>query len=62
MQKINTVYGFPKLRSTEAGWDKFVTGESKNSSEINEGAPAYTAKSRRPVPLVAEARIPYVHY
>ena len=48
------VYGFPKLRCTEAVWDKFITRESKNSSEISEGAPAYPAKSCRPVASVPE--------
>lgn len=34
------VYGFIKLRCTQAVWYKFVTGESKHNSEIREGAPA----------------------
>lgn len=33
-KKMNMVYGFPKFRCTQAVWDKCITGESKNSSEI----------------------------
>lgn len=48
------VYGFPKLGCTEAVWDKFITGESKNSSKISEGAPAYAAKHGSPATSVPE--------
>lgn len=53
------VYGLPNLRCTKAVWDKFITGKSKNSSEITEGA-LVSSEFSVPVNVFLSFKYPHV--